>query len=208
MERQVNGHHMRSRYANVRRCSTELSFTIVAFHPHKCAKSKNPRRSDVSQNSRRAQSDAKVSPNDIEVRANDIEKAHSVAKGSHSVAKRPVVAADVKSRASTQIAMWVRDTANHPSICDRRAAILALQNRKNTPKNGFGASAIVTYVDSERRISPEKRFLTARSEPFRDELSLGGARGVICQFRGCDPFAGGVKRRAKRATSLLGFKAG
>ena len=66
----------------------------------------------------------------------------------------------------------------------------------------------MTYVDSDWRISPEKRLLSARSEPFRDELSLGGARGVIRQFCGCDPFAGGVKRRAKGATALRGLEAG
>ena len=52
-------------------------------------------------NSCRARSDIELSRNDIEVRANDIERSHPVDFRSHSVDFRPVVSADVKSRAST-----------------------------------------------------------------------------------------------------------
>ena len=67
----------------------------IRSHPCEFAKSKNRRRFDVTRNSRRARSDAKVSPNDIEVRANDIELSHPVDFRSHSVDFRPVVSADV-----------------------------------------------------------------------------------------------------------------
>ena len=83
------------------KCQTDSRKLLFFRNPYDSRKSKNRRRSDVSGNSRLAQSDAKVSPNDIEVSRNDIELSHSVDFRSHSVDFRPVVSADVKSRAST-----------------------------------------------------------------------------------------------------------
>ena len=37
--------------------------------------------------------------------------------------------------------------ANRSANCDQKGDFLGRKNRKNTPKNGFGATAIVTYVD-------------------------------------------------------------
>ena len=70
-------------------------------HPCEFAKSKNRRRFDVSRNSRRAQSDAKVSRNDIEMSRSVDFVSILVDFRSHSVDFRPVVSADAKSRAST-----------------------------------------------------------------------------------------------------------
>ena len=75
-------------------------FTCVR-DPREFAKSNNRRRSDVSRNSRLARSDAKRSRLDAKVSRYDAKRSHSVDFRSHSVDFRPVVAADVKSRAST-----------------------------------------------------------------------------------------------------------
>ena len=106
-------------------------------HPHESTKSKNRRRFDVSGNSRRARSDAKRSRLDAFRSHLDAKRSRSVDFRSHSVDFRPVVSADVKSSASTQLTIWVRDTANQPEICDRKAAFRVAKTRKKPKKTDF-----------------------------------------------------------------------
>ena len=75
-------------------------FTCVR-DPREFAKSNNRRRFDVSRLLRVARSDAKRSRLDAKVSRYDAKRSRSVDFRSHSVDFQPVVAADVKSRAST-----------------------------------------------------------------------------------------------------------
>ena len=73
----------------------------MSEHPHEFAQSKSFRRFDVSRNSRRAQSDRKVSRNDIEMSRPVDFRARPVEFEARPVDFRPVVSADAKSSAST-----------------------------------------------------------------------------------------------------------
>ncbi len=111
-------------------------FIPIRFHPHDFAKSKNPRRFDVSRNSRRARSDPKVSPNDIEMSRPVDFVSCSVDFVSRPVdfwsvllpsARRTTI--DVKQHGNSG---YGKNDRNRSAICDQKAAFLDRKTPKNT----------------------------------------------------------------------------
>ena len=83
--------------------------------------------------------------------------------------------------------MRVRDPANRPVICDPNVAFLVTKNEKNTPKNGFGASAIVTCVDSDSRKSEIQRRYRRRTGAFSfDNPMLTGETTIRVRYAETD----------------------
>ena len=69
-----------------------------------------------------------------------------------------------------------------------KSGILDRKNERNTPKNGFGASTIVTYVDSERDLRLDRVEL---GERIRAEQERTRAERLATQLRalGIEPEA-------------------
>ena len=86
---------------------------------------------------------------------------------SRSVVKRPVLTASAESIAvdtnRNAGSRYGKIARNKSAKADRTAAFLGRENRKNTPKNDFGASAIPTYVDYNCNSGSNRAQLTSPS---------------------------------------------
>jgi len=121
-------------------------------HPYETAKSKNRRRFDVSQI---RESVSKVSSDVAKVSCDVVSMSCvgrvDVARRRENVGTYGECGID-SSRHKPRHLLKIRQT-DRERISDLRSkvAILAVQNRKNTRKTDFGAFAIRTYVNYERR---------------------------------------------------------